>query len=145
MSISKTMSEKEILTDKIENLETSTQITCNKVLKLKRLIFASSQDTYVDAVEAKKDINLLASYLRQNPYQQVVIEAHTSIVANEEKEHKITSKRLKRVKNDLIERGVAENQIITTAKGDSDLLIKKPINSKEHQKNRRVIAKISCY
>lgn len=148
MKLGKTATRNENLSDTsseaIESLENNTNIECDKVLKLSRLIFASSYDSYVYASKAQEDVNLLANYLKQNPYQKVVIEGHTSIIENEKKESRIAAKRLERVKKDLLEQGVSKNQIVTIAKGDSELLIKKPKNAAEHQQNRRVIAKILC-
>ena len=57
------------------------------------------------------------------PNKKVEIEAHTSVVTNEDKEKEISEKRLKKVTDYLIEYGVSKKQIETFAKGDKELLI----------------------
>jgi outer membrane protein OmpA-like peptidoglycan-associated protein len=81
------------------------------------LYFGFDEDTLAPRTERQLDI--VAQILKTDPNKQLTLSGHTDALGTEPYNEKLSLRRANFVKEYLVKTGVAENQIITVARGQS--------------------------
>ncbi|MEZ0606958.1 OmpA family protein [Fibrella sp. WM1] len=98
---------------------------------LRGILFAQSQSELLAGSETELDA--LMGLLQQYPAMEILVEGHTDNQGDWEPNMKLSEDRVKRVKQYLIDKGIAEARIQTKAWGPS-----KPIASNETEEKRKL-------
>lgn len=88
------------------------------VLTLPDVSFAAGEARVNPAVERR--LSPLARYLGENPDRKVIIEGYTDTSGDHEANLMLSHSRAEAVKNLLVEKGVAEERILTVGRGEND-------------------------
>ncbi len=134
----------ENITDLTDN-EVSETLNSGKPIVLNDLYFVYDETKLIS--DSKPDLSKLIKYMTNNPDVKIVLEGHTDFKGEDDYNQALSEKRSLKVKNELVDAGVASNRISTKGYGES-----KPIanntnpdgsdNPEGRQKNRRVEVKI---
>ncbi|MDZ7741770.1 MAG: OmpA family protein [Bacteroidota bacterium] len=92
--------------------------------------------------ESLKELNKLASMLKETPEVVIQISSHTDTQGAEWYNQQLSEKRAQTVVNALIERGISKDRLIAKGYGESRPLIPGASNEAEHQQNRRTTFKV---
>ncbi len=92
--------------------------------------------------ESLKELNKLASMLKETPEVVIQISSHTDTQGAEWYNQQLSEKRAQTVVNALIEKGIGKDRLIARGYGESKPLIPNASNEAEHQQNRRTTFKV---
>lgn len=105
------------------------------VLTLGDVLFDTAQATLRSGAYATLD--RLAKALKDEPARNVMIEGHTDSVGSDESNMRLSERRAQAVQTELLQRGVARNQITAMGKGES-FPVSSNTDASGRQQNRRV-------
>jgi WD40 repeat protein len=115
------------------------KVEIGKIIQLENILF--EQSSYVLRKESYDELDKLLSFMKQYPTVEIELAGHTDNVGDPMKNQTLSERRVVAVKNFLMQRGVGEARIKTTAFGGSSPIA--PNDSETgRQKNRRVEMKV---
>jgi WD40 repeat protein len=115
------------------------KVEIGKTIQLENILF--EQSSYVLRKESYDELDKLLSFMKQYPTIEIELAGHTDNVGDPQKNQTLSERRVVAVKNFLMQRGVGEARIKTTAFGGSSPIA--PNDSEAgRQKNRRVEMKV---
>ena len=109
------------------------------IIELKNIYYEKGQ--YKIEGEGLDNLIFIVDLMTKDQRLQIHVGGHTSATATEEFNMKLSKKRMQKVKDFLIDRGISSNRIIGKYFGEDQLLIKCKIpencTEEEHRLNRR--------
>lgn len=88
------------------------------------------------------ELNTFAQFMLDNPTVSVMIEGHTDVVGDQQKNQELSEDRADKIKHYLIQKGIEEQRIETIGYGGSRPL-KTPKEGEYYPLNRRVVFQLS--
>jgi len=123
------------------NLE---DIVCGETYELSDLFFIKNTAKFISHAKANDYLSILVTYLETNPAIDIELYGHTDFLSNnKEYLYKLSTDRVKTVKEYLVENGIKKRRIKTQAFGGDQPIITDRV-TKDRNQNRRVEVKINC-
>lgn len=119
---------------------------CGKAINLKNILF--DLDKYVIKEEAKKELNKLVQFMKDNPGVRVEVGSHTDCRASAEYNQTLSQNRANASVDYIVSQGISRDRISGKGYGESQLLNRcaDGVNctEAEHAINRRTEMKVIC-
>ncbi len=115
------------------------KIKVGKIIKLNNVFFEQASDEIIKT--SYEELDRIVKILEDNPKMRIELLGHTDNRGNPEKLMKLSEKRVLRIKEYFVKKGIDENRIEHKAYGGTQP-INKNNSEEEHSKNRRVEFKI---
>lgn len=120
-------------------LTKASDLVCNEVLILGGIRFQDNSTDYKGIIEARKNIDFLASYLKENPKAKLILYGHTDIFGNKAYNMELSKSRVFKVQRWLSMYGIHPKRIECKWYGPD-----KPLKPEGDPANRRVEAQLNC-
>ncbi len=136
-----TISQQQPKTEKAEKkyLNNVSDLVCNQMLILGGIHFQDNSTDYKGIIEARKNIELLANFLKENPASTLVLHGHTDIFGDKEHNMELSKARVIKVQRWLSMYGIHPKRIACKWYGPE-----KPLKPEGDPINRRVEANLKC-
>ena len=113
--------------------------SCNNQFILTEVRFRDNSPEFFSLVRARESLDMLYHFMLKNPDAQLVLEGHTDIFGDAERNKRLSYERVLNVQKYICGMGLAPNRVEIAWFGSE-----KPLHPQGHAENRRVEAKIYC-
>lgn len=120
-------------------LQEASDLVCNQVLILGGIHFQDNSTNYKGIIAARKNIELLAAYLKENPTATVTLYGHTDVFGDKESNMDLSKARVIKIQRWLSMYGIHPKRISCEWFGSDQ-----PIKPEGDPVNRRVEARLVC-
>lgn len=114
-------------------------IQCDQQLILSKIRFKDNSPEFTSLVQARQTLDLLFEFMKANPQSELLLEGHTDIFGNKERNKELSYQRALTIQRYLSGLGINPKRIHLRWYGGE-----KPLFPEGNAKNRRVEAKVSC-
>jgi outer membrane protein OmpA-like peptidoglycan-associated protein len=122
------------------------KVDCGKAINLKNILF--DLDKYAIKAEAKKELNRLVKFMKDNPSVKVEVGSHTDCRNTDAYNQTLSENRAKASVDYVVSQGIARDRISGKGYGESVLLNRcadgVSCSEAEHSINRRTEMKVIC-
>jgi outer membrane protein OmpA-like peptidoglycan-associated protein len=122
------------------------KVDCGKAINLKNILF--DLDKYAIKTEAKKELNRLVQFMKDNPSVKVEVGSHTDCRNTDAYNQTLSENRAKASVDYVVSQGIARDRISGKGYGESILLNRcadgVSCSEAEHSINRRTEMKVIC-
>lgn len=122
------------------------KVECGKAILLKNILF--DLDKYTIKEEAKKELNKLVQFMKDNPSVKVELSSHTDCRASYEYNETLSQNRANASVDYIVSQGINRDRLIGKGYGETRLLNKCAdgisCSEAEHAVNRRTEMKVIC-